>query len=217
MKCLIFALLLALLLTGCAGKPAPAFPTEATDETRSEAPATAAPTQPAAPTTASEAPTTVEPTAAPTAPATAAPTVPATAAPVTLTENSAWTAYGTDEDALAVIVNAPFSQELPATVTWFEGEYEQAYIIPRYVGSYVNLYPITWDEETFAEIIGDEAAKSVLADDGCIIYSELVRPEGMAFWYLEVTAPDGAAAGLVLSYNGNTGTPPEEFLHPDAG
>ena len=172
MKSLIAALLLALLLTGCAAMPQPmtAPPSESEFETAAPAPS--------------------------------------------LIENSAWTAYGAAEDALAVVVNAPFEQELTATDTWFEGEYELAYIIPRYVGSYVNLYPVTWDETTFEEVVGDKAVQSTYATDGCIIFSELMRPEGMAQYYLEVEAPDGTRAGLLLTYNGNTGTPPEEFLAP---
>ena len=173
MKSLIAALLLALLLTGCAAMPQPM--TAPPSETEFE-------------------------TAAP--------------APSALIENSAWAAYGAAEEALAVVVNAPFEQELTATDTWFEGEYELAYIIPRYVGSYVNLYPVTWDETTFEEVVGDKAVQSTYAADGCIIFSELMRPEGMAQYYLEVEAPDGTRAGLLLTYNGNTGTPPEEFLAP---
>lgn len=168
MKYCIAALILALLLTGCAAAPTPATETAA-------------------------------PTEAP------------------LIENSAWTAYGASEEALGVIVNEPFERELNATVTWYDGEYELAYIIPRYVGSYVNLYPITRDETTYAEQIGDKAVQSTCADDGCIIFSELMRPDVVPKWYVEIVAPDGTTAGLALSYNGDTGTPPEEFLVPIAG
>ena len=95
-----------------------------------------------------------------------------------------------------------------------EGEYERAYIIPRYVGSYVNLCGVTWDETTYQEIVSDKPSESTCADDGCVIYSALERPEGMAIWYLEAVSPDGRRAGMILSYNGNTGTPPVEYLVP---
>lgn len=130
-----------------------------------------------------------------------------------LVENSAWVAYGAAEDALGIIVNEPFSRELTATVTWYDGEYERAYIIPRYVGSYVNLYPITWDETTYEECVGEKADQSVCAEDGCIIFSELVRPEGIPCWCIEITAPDNTTASLTLTYNGRTGTPAEEYLY----
>ena len=56
--------------------------------------------------------------------------------------NSAFLPYAEQENALGVILNEPFETEPTATVTWIEGEYERAYIIPRYVGSYVNLYEL---------------------------------------------------------------------------
>lgn len=199
MKYWIAALLLALLLTGCAStplQPGDPAPTETDGHTAAQPSATA------------DAETRPETTAG-----TLAEDAPTTEAPTALVENSAWVAYGAAEDALGIIVNEPFSRELTATLTWFDGEYERAYIIPRYVGSYVNLYPVLWDEAAAEERIGDKAVKSTYADDGCIIFSELVRPEGMVQYYLEVQAPDGTSAGLFLTYNGNTGTPPEEYLY----
>ena len=119
-------------------------------------------------------------TTAPTPTETAAPTAETTptetAAPSSaLTESSAWRDYGATADALGIIVNEPFDREPAATDTWLDGEYERAYIIPRYVGSYVNLYPIIWDDTTYTELIGDKAVQSTHAADGCIIYSEIGR------------------------------------------
>ena len=45
--------------------------------------------------------------------------------------NSAFLPYAEQENALGVILNEPFETEPTATVTWIEGEYERAYIIPR--------------------------------------------------------------------------------------
>lgn len=195
MKSRITALLLAVLLVLLAA--CTAAPAETTAPIPTETAVPTAETTPSAETT--------------------APTPTETAAPSSaLTESSAWRDYGSTADALGIIVNEPFDRELTATDTWLDGEYERAYIIPRYVGSYVNLYPITWDDTTYTELIGDKAVQSTLAADGCIIYSALVRPEGVPQWYVEIQAPDGSVAGLVLSYNGNTGTPAEELLCADA-
>lgn len=199
MKYWIAALLLALLLTGCAStplQPGEPAPTETDGHTAAQPSATA------------DAETRPETTAG-----TLAEDAPTTEAPTALVENSAWVAYGAAEDALGIIVNEPFSRELTATLTWFDGEYERAYIIPRYVGSYVNLYPVLWDEAAAEERIGDKAVKSTYADDGCIIFSELVRPEGIPCWRIEITAPDNTTASLTLTYNGRTGTPTEEYLY----
>lgn len=198
MKYCIAALLLALLLTGCASAQMGNPVQTATDDHTDHQPSDTAEAAPAKSTIGmpEENTSLTEPTAAP-----------------ALVENSAWVAYGASEDALGVIVNEPFSCELAATVTWYDGEYERAYIIPRYVGSYVNLYPITWDETTYEECVGEKADQSVCAEDGCIIFSELVRPEGIPCWRIEITAPDNTTASLTLTYNGRTGTPTEEYLY----
>ena len=199
LKKLAAAVLLCALLAGCAAVPPPPAET------------TAPPTESTQAVTEPEAPSESEtqaPTEAQTPPATESEPV----------ENSAWKNYvnynDVPGDALAVILNEPFDQTPDATVTWREGEYERAYIIPRYVGSYVNLCGVTWDETTYQEIVSDKPSESTCADDGCVIYSALERPEGMAIWYLEAVSPDGRRAGMILSYNGNTGTPPVEYLVP---
>lgn len=140
-------------------------------------------------------------------------------APVTLesqmiemVENSAYAAYA-KEGALGVVLNEPFESEPTATVQWREGEYDRAYIIPRYVGSYVNLFGLLWDEEG-GYALGDKAVQSAYAEDGCVIFSVLERPEGMPMWYIEIEAPNGECAGFLVQYNGNTGTPAMEYFFP---
>lgn len=171
---------------------------------------------------ATEAPTTTEVRATTEAPASKPTTesaVPATEAPVTtlppvteppMVENTAFAPYARD-GALAVLVNEPFEAPLAETETWIEGEYERMYIIPRYVGSYVNLYGVIWSEDG-SYTYTDKAVKSTLAADGCIIFSAMTRPEGAPMWYIEVVAPNGESASYFLTYDGRDGTPPLEYL-----
>ena len=140
-----------------------------------------------------------------------------TEAPVTLEsqlidmmENSAYAAYA-KAGTLGVLLNEPFEKEPTATVTWREGEYDRAYIIPHFVGSYVNLFGVVWDEEG-GYALTDKAVQSTYADDGCVIFSALERPEGMPRWYIEIEAPNGECAGFLLEYNGETGTPAQEYF-----
>ena len=125
--------------------------------------------------------------------------------------NSAFLPYAEQENALGVILNEPFETEPTATVTWIEGEYERAYIIPRYVGSYVNLYELAWEEDS-GLVRSDKAVQSTYAEDGCVIFSALERPDVIPMWCLEIEAPNGECASMVLQYNGNTGTPAREYL-----
>lgn len=128
--------------------------------------------------------------------------------------NSAYVPYEADYKNLAVLINEPFKEELTPTVTWNEGEYDRLYIIPRYVGSRVEVYEMLWDEDgnmTYAA----EPTYSTVAEDGCIIYASLLRPEGMPRWYVEIVAPNGRIGGLELTYNGNTGTPAKEYVSFD--
>ena len=125
--------------------------------------------------------------------------------------NSAFLPYAEQENALGVILNEPFETEPTATVTWIEGEYERAYIIPRYVGSYVNLYELLPNDEG-GYTLTDKAVQSTYAEDGCVIFSALERPDVIPMWCLEIEAPNGECASMVLQYNGNTGTPAREYL-----
>ncbi len=129
---------------------------------------------------------------------------------IEMVENSAYAAYA-KEGALGVVLNEPFESEPTATVQWREGEYDRAYVIPRYVGSYVNLFGLVWDEEG-GYMLTDKAVQSAYAEEGCVIYSVLERPEGMPMWYIEIEAPNGDCAGFLVQYNGNTGTPGMEYF-----
>ncbi|MGM9523649.1 MAG: hypothetical protein ACI3VU_04475 [Faecousia sp.] len=129
---------------------------------------------------------------------------------IDMVENSAYAAYA-KTGTLGVLLNEPFEKEPTATVTWREGEYDRAYIIPHFVGSYVNLFGVVWDEEG-GYVLTDKAVQSTYVDDGCVIFSALERPEGMPMWYLEIEAPNGECAGFLLEYNGNTGTPAQEYF-----
>ena len=136
----------------------------------------------------------------------------------TLQENSAFMpfSYNTDGLCLGIIVNEPFEQTLQPTITWREGEYDRAYIIPRYVGSRVDIYEMLWDVEgnfTYSS----EPVYSTLAEDGCIIYGAFERPEGMPMWHVEIINPPGTSGGMTLSYNGNTGTPAIEKIEVSNG
>lgn len=197
MKRLCFMLaLLCLLLCACGKKTVGSKATEAptTTEVRAttEAPASKPTTESVAPAT--EAPVTTLP--------------PVTEPP--MVENTAFAPYARD-GALAVLVNEPFEAPLAETETWIEGEYERMYIIPRYVGSYVNLYGVIWSEDG-SYTYTDKAVKSTLAADGCTIFSAMTRPEGAPMWYIEVVAPNGESASYFLTYDGRDGTPPLEYL-----
>lgn len=133
-----------------------------------------------------------------------------------LVENSAWAPYSGYGDKLGIVLNDPVEEALQETVRWMEGEYEGAYIIPRYIGSTVSLYPLIWTEDYGDYTIGETPAYSTVAEDGCVIRSVLPRPEGAPSWYIELTTPDGRTAGWVLTYDGRDGTPAVEFFEVES-
>ena len=124
--------------------------------------------------------------------------------------NSAFAPYETDDINFAVLLNEPFEQELTPTVTWNEGEFDRLYIIPKYIGSRVDVFEILWDEEGNMSY-GAETTYSTVVEDGCIIYASLPRPEGMPRWEVRVITST-AVASMELTYNGNTGTPAKEYI-----
>ena len=126
--------------------------------------------------------------------------------------NSAYEAPEEDGSHLAMIVNEPFEKELTPTVVWNEGEYDRLYIIPKYVGSRVDVYELIWDENGM-ESYTEEPIYSTEVTDGCIIYAALDRPEGMPRWYIEVVATENDYGGTSLTYNGKDGTAPFEYIY----
>ncbi len=127
-------------------------------------------------------------------------------------ENSAWNAYRDYGDKLGIILNEPVENPPQYTTLWMEGEYECGYIIPRYVGSYVNLYNLVWSEDFSSYTLEDEPVYSTEVGDGCVIYSVLPRPEGFPTYYIEIVLPDGRGNGWILQYDGLNGTAPVEFF-----
>ncbi len=127
-------------------------------------------------------------------------------------ESSVWKNYAQYGNKLGIILNEPFDNPPAHTTLWIEDETDRAYIIPRFVGSYVNLYKVLWSEDGSTYTIADQPEFSTHTGDGCVIYSTLPRPEGMPLWYLEIIAPDGKGDGYLLEYDGKDGTAPMEFL-----
>ena len=128
------------------------------------------------------------------------------------TESSVWKNYNEYTGKLGLILNEPVENPPRVTTRWMEGEQECAYIVPRFVGSYVNLYALEWSEDGSSYTIGEVAEYSTLVGDGCVIYTVLPRPEGMPQWYVEIVAPNGVGDGFVLEYDGKDGIAPVEFF-----
>ena len=131
--------------------------------------------------------------------------------PLDLPINSAYEAPDEDSSLLGIVLNEPFEEELTPTVVWNEGEYDRLYIIPKYVGTRVDVYEILWDEDG-ARSYSDEPVYSTEVTDGCIIYAALDRPEGMPRWYIEIVADESNYGGYELFYDGLNGTAPVEYI-----
>ncbi|MBR4309189.1 MAG: hypothetical protein IKT58_06305 [Oscillospiraceae bacterium] len=133
------------------------------------------------------------------------------------TINSAYKPYEDDShpDAYCVLVNEPFDgTEAVPTATWEEGEYDRVYIVPRYVGTLVEMYSVFNDPDSGRSIISEKPEYSLTAEEGCVIYGAFFRPEGGPAWYLTVKLPDGSFRGFLLNYNGESGTPHLEYVEP---
>lgn len=134
-----------------------------------------------------------------------------------LAENPAFTEIAgpnCDPAILAVLYNAPFVDGDPIpTETWNEGEYDQLVICPRWIGSEITAWQIlrAQDEEGEFEYL-EGPIFSTVCEEGTCVGAALDRPEGGPAWALSVTAPDGSAANLELSYNGRYGTYAYEFI-----
>ncbi len=186
---LALVLCLSLLLSACAKD-------EMKDESKTD------------PTTAVQTTADPEPTQQPTEPE--QPTEPAPMVDL----NTAYSGYDyiLAPNALGIMLNEPLSDSAPEpSETWLDGEYERAYIIPRFLGTVVELYAVTIDDEGATQIAAEPAYRTV-TEDGCVIYGSFPRPEGMPIYYLKLTAPDGTVFGMELGFNGRTGTPPTQYL-----
>lgn len=126
--------------------------------------------------------------------------------------NSAYEGPDEDDSSIAMVLNEPFEKELTPTVVWNEGEYDRLYIIPKYVGTRVDVYEIFWDEDG-EQSHSEDPVYSTEVTDGCIIYAALERPEGMPRWYIEVVATENDYGGMELTYDGKDGTAPVEYIY----
>lgn len=200
----------ALLLNACSA----VFPFTPKPETAGE---TTAPTEaPSVAVETTEAPVPTEPEpAAETSEAHEPPTEPA--APESA-ESSAFTARfpGMDETVLGVIYNAPFNDGQPnPTEAWNDEYYDRLAIIPRYPGSKVEAFTLSYGENGYIAEQSKSPAYSTVAEDGCVISAGLTRPDVLPMWLVTITAPDGRSAAMSLDYNGRYGTPIYEFLTED--
>lgn len=100
--------------------------------------------------------------------------------------------------------------DLTATQPGPAGEYDRAYIVAKYVGSWVNVFGVTWESGRLN--VGDKALYSFRTGQGDVIGGSFDRPDGGAMYYLTVTAPDGSDFGEYLTYNGRWGSPQKEYL-----
>lgn len=132
--------------------------------------------------------------------------------------NEAFTAAAPDapDGALGVMFNEPFDGlDLTATQLGPTGEYDRAYIVAKYVGSWVNVFGVTWESGRLN--VGDKALYSFRTGQGDVISGSFDRPDGGAMYYLTVTAPDGTDFGEYLTYNGRWGSPQKEISWTPAG
>lgn len=95
--------------------------------------------------------------------------------------NEAFTAAAPDapDGALGVMFNEPFDGlDLTATQPGPAGEYDRAYIVAKYVGSWVNVFGVTWESGRLN--VGDKALYSFRTGQGDVIGGSFDRPDGGA-------------------------------------
>lgn len=91
--------------------------------------------------------------------------------------NEAFTAAVPDapDGALGVMFNEPFDGlDLTATQLGPAGEYDRAYIVAKYVGSWVNVFCVTWESGRLN--VGDKALYSFRTGQGDVISGSFDRP-----------------------------------------
>lgn len=122
-----------------------------------------------------------------------------------------------DEAILGVIYNDPFAYGTPdETEVWNYEPYDRVAIIPRYPGSSVEAFRLSYDDNGEKFELSTDSRYTTTAEDGCVILAGLTRPDVMPLWAVSITAPDGRSALMTLAYNGRYGTPSYEFLVDDA-
>ena len=97
--------------------------------------------------------------------------------------NEAFTAAAPDapDGALGVMFNEPFDGlDLTATQLGPAGEYDRAYIVAKYVGSWVNVFGVTWESGRLN--VGDKALYSFRTGQGDVISGSFDRPDGGAMY-----------------------------------
>ena len=116
------------------------------------------------------------------------------------------------DSVTAVLANTPFPNGKPdASLQWNDGAYDQLVLVPRFVGSTVNAYRLNYTEADGLQLENDPVY-SAEATDGTAIFASLDRPEGFPAWYVEIVTPDGKRSGMTLEFNGRTGTPAYEYI-----
>lgn len=91
--------------------------------------------------------------------------------------NEAFTAAVPDapEGALGVMFNEPLDGlDLTATQLGPAGEYDRAYIVAKYVGSWVNVFGVTWESGRLN--VGDKALYSFRTGQGDVISGSFAPP-----------------------------------------
>lgn len=91
--------------------------------------------------------------------------------------NEAFTAAVPDapEGALGVMFNEPLDGlELTVTQNGPAGEYDRAFIVAKYVGSWVNVFGVTWESGRLN--VGDKALYSFRTGQGDVIGGSFDRP-----------------------------------------
>ena len=113
---------------------------------------------------------------------------------------------------LAVLYNEPWKFGIPGEAeVWNEGEADRLYLnLPR-AGITVSAYRVSETDGVLT--VADQPTYSTTAQwDCCVVSASLERPEGGPVWYVEARDKAGRSGGILLNYNGNTGTPPIEFV-----
>ena len=128
--------------------------------------------------------------------------------PVEMTENVAFAAAsGTRADGiLAVLRSGPDAAAAAVpTVAWNDEEADRILISPRWVGSRVSVWRLTWSNRNGRKtphLADPVPVYTAVCGQGDCFAAGLERSEAEPEWYVTVAAPSGACAGLVLDSDG---------------